>query len=376
MGSPQSGGVSEKENYIGVLNVHVHQARDITNICIYHNQDVFAKLCLTSDPENTLATQIINGGGKNPVFDQTLSLNVRTVKCSLKCEVWMMSRAKNYLEDQLLGFALVPLSDVIGGNRKLEKEFSLSSTDLFHSPAGFVQLSLSYSGSSPEVMITPSMQKSVYDAEMVESLSCEFEKIEFPDPKIVSENHLMVSEYFSIQSSDCLDATSDSENGSSFGPHPACVQSLAIQEDSESTTKESCPPPQAFPKEKNPGTSRIPNGPLHAGDGGKDTPGSEFPKPVVSSEVGPLNSGDSTPPRSESPKPAITIETVTEQEVVQQDIVDMYMKSMQQFTESLAKMALPLDVDSSSGNSNSDHKSQTTPKSISSRVFYGSRAFF
>ncbi|CAH9052700.1 unnamed protein product [Cuscuta epithymum] len=376
MGSPQSGGISEKENYIGVLDVHVHQARDITNICIYHNQDVFAKLCLTSDPENTLSTQIINGGGKNPVFNQTLSLNVQTVKCSLKCEVWMMSRARNYLEDQLLGFALVPLSDVIAGNRKLEKEFSLSSTDLFHSPAGFVQLSLAYSGSSPDVMITPSLPKSVYDAEVVESLSCEFEKIEFPDPKIVSENHLMVSEYFSTQSPDCLDVTSDSENGSPYGSHPTCVQYLEIQEESESQSREYCPPLQESPKEKTSGTSCIPNEPLCSGDGGKGTPGSEFHKPSVSSEEGPVNSGERTPPRSEFPKPAITIETVTEQEVVQQDIVDMYMKSMQQFTESLAKMTLPLNIDSSSGNSNSDHNSQTTPKSTGSRVFYGSRAFF
>ncbi|KAL3033736.1 hypothetical protein AAZX31_02G152600 [Glycine max] len=56
----------------------------------------------------------------------------------------------------------------------------------------------------------------------------------------------------------------------------------------------------------------------------------------------------------------------------------MYMKSMQQFTESLVKMKLPMDFESvptSSGNSSSEQKIQT-PKSTNSRVFYGSRAFF
>jgi hypothetical protein len=64
--------------------------------------------------------------------------------------------------------------------------------------------------------------------------------------------------------------------------------------------------------------------------------------------------------------------------MVQQDIVDMYMKSMQQFTESLAKMKLPLDIESgptSSGSSSSDKNVQAS-KNTGSRVFYGSRAFF
>ncbi|KAM1382942.1 hypothetical protein ACFX2F_035346 [Malus domestica] len=61
------------ENFIGVLEVYVHQARDIQNICIYHKQDVHAKLCLTSDPKNTVSTKTINGGGQNPVFDDNVS---------------------------------------------------------------------------------------------------------------------------------------------------------------------------------------------------------------------------------------------------------------------------------------------------------------
>jgi hypothetical protein len=64
--------------------------------------------------------------------------------------------------------------------------------------------------------------------------------------------------------------------------------------------------------------------------------------------------------------------------MVQQDIVDMYMKSMQQFTESLAKMKLPMDIErepTSSGNSSTEQKLPPS-KNGSSRVYYGSRAFF
>ncbi|MBA0792276.1 hypothetical protein Gohar_016788, partial [Gossypium harknessii] len=209
----------KEENSIGVLEVYVHQARDIHNICIYHKQDVYAKLCLTSDPESTVSTKIINGGGRNPVFNDNLRLNVRTVDSSLKIEIFMMSRVRNYLEDQLLGFALVPLSEVLLKNGKLEKEFSLSSTDLFHSPAGFVQLSLAYAGLSPEVIAIPAMPRDVAADETVkdsETSECELEKIEFPDPIIANENQMMVSEYIGIQCSNL-----DSESSESLGTSDA-----------------------------------------------------------------------------------------------------------------------------------------------------------
>ena len=90
------------------------------------------------------------------------------------------------------------------------------------------------------------------------------------------------------------------------------------------------------------------------------------------------NSSGGTPSDSKT-KPVVSVNIEPEQKMVQQDIVDMYMKSMQQFTESLAKMKLPLDIDSgttSSENSSSEQNLQATPKSNGSRVFYGSRAFF
>ncbi|MBA0873298.1 hypothetical protein Goshw_000498 [Gossypium schwendimanii] len=66
--------IFDRHNFIGVVEVYVYQARDIHNICIYHKQDVYAKLCLTSDPESTFSTKIINGGGRDPVFNENLRL--------------------------------------------------------------------------------------------------------------------------------------------------------------------------------------------------------------------------------------------------------------------------------------------------------------
>jgi len=72
-----------------------------------------------------------------------------------------------------------------------------------------------------------------------------------------------------------------------------------------------------------------------------------------------------------------------EQSAMQQQIVDMYMRSMQQFTESLAKMKLPMDLDKPEsedrGNVIQNHTNKLEAdkkKKEGSRVFYGSRAFF
>ncbi|XP_059662421.1 uncharacterized protein LOC132308377 [Cornus florida] len=385
-------GVYSSEGFIGVLEVFIHQARDIHNICIYHKQDVYAKLCLTSDPENTVSTQIINGGGKNPVFNENLRLNVRTIDSSLKCEIWMLSRVRNYLEDQLLGFALVPLSEVLIKNGKFEKEFSLSSTDLFHSPAGFVQLSLSYSGASPQVMVIPSLPTSaardavVQDSEIPED--CEFDKIEFPDPKVVNENQMMVTEYFGIpcsnmdtQSPESL-VSSDIENQTSPEIEVHVVESISTKTINSIQIPKRHSPPSSV------STNDSPSASLPASSQSCDTPGTskspnqEFVSPANENlkekreDVGAAESDASGEMSGDSfAKPVVTL---PEQKVVQQEIVDMYMKSMQQFTESLAKMKLPVDIKSgtsSSENSSSDQKLQAS-KNTGARVFYGSRAFF
>ncbi|QCE01789.1 hypothetical protein DEO72_LG7g3089 [Vigna unguiculata] len=388
---------SNSEDFIGAVDVYIHQARDIHNICIYHKQDVYAKISLTSNPENTVSTKTINGGGRNPVFNENLRLNVRTVDSAVKCEIWMLSRVKNYLEDQLLGFALVPLSEVLMKDGKLEKEFSLSSTDLFHSPAGFVQLSLAYTGTSPDVIAISAMPNELAangtdkDSETCESLVRDLDKIEFPDPKIVNEDHLMVSEYFGIpcEESQCSGSltTNDTENLSS----EAGVQ---LVESFSACSVESAQPP----KVGSPPTSVSTNGvssPSAAASSDSSDPPPPPPAAAAASKspnqeqvsankekIGEVNNGETDSSNgvlNESfPKPVVTVNIEPESNVVQQDIVDMYMKSMQQFTESLAKMKLPMDFESgptSSGNSSSEQKIQT-PKSSNSRVFYGSRAFF
>ncbi|XP_043691910.1 uncharacterized protein LOC122642475 [Telopea speciosissima] len=393
--------VADSEGFIGVLEVYVHQARDIHNICIYHKQDVYAKLCLTSDPETTVSTKIINGGGRNPVFDDHLQLKVRTLESSLKCEVWMLSRVKNYLEDQLLGFALVPLSDVLVGNGKLAQDFSLSSTDLFHSPAGFVQLALSYSGASPDVLEIPSPVASANakaaaapDSEIPDSISSEFDKIEFPDPNIVNENQLMVSEYYGIpcspldsQSSESL-ATSETDNhlSSNVGDGAHVVESFSTGSLDSLEVQKSDTPPSSVSTNGSPPAS-IPRSfqsvPDTPGDRNSSVEERQSPVKEKGANVGEADSeASSGVPSSKFSKPLVSVNIEPEPTMVQQDIVDMYMKSMQQFTESLAKMKLPLDIDNepnklgtATPKSNSDLKSPAS-KGTGSRVFYGSRAFF
>lgn len=379
---------------IGALEVYIHQARDIHNICIYHKQDVYAKIYLTSDPEKTVSTQTINGGGKNPVFNEKLRINVQTIDSSLKCEIWMLSRVKNYLEDQLLGFALVPLSEVLISNGNLEKEFSLSSTDLFHSPAGFVQLSLSYSGFSPEVISLPSppaAENTVQDSEVTESHPSEFDKIEFPDPKVANENQQMVSEYFAFPDSN-LDSqrsesyvSPDTENqlNSEIGVHVVESLSTGMIESIQLPKHDS-------PLSSDSTTNGFPSASLPANSESSDTPGASesLNQESVSPSKEKLKANregrdaesntSGEVPADTFAKPVFTVNIEPEQKVVQQDIVDMYMKSMQQFTESLAKMKLPMDMESgptSSENSSSDQISPAS-KDTGSRVFYGSRAFF
>ncbi|CAL1384696.1 unnamed protein product [Linum trigynum] len=422
-----------EDNFIGKLEVYVHQARDIHNICIYHKQDVYAKICLTSDPENTVSTNTINGGGRNPVFNQNLQINVKTVDCSLKCEVFMMSRVRNYLEDQLLGFALVPLSEVVMKNGKLEKEFSLSSNDMFHSPSGYVQLSLSYTGATPEVMAIPAADGVMRDSEVQESLECELDKLEFPDPNVANENQMMVSEYYGTPCTDldesetseslvtCDAADNHTSNGTSVA-NGVESYSAATVGSALATNKHDSPPSSVSAtngavsspsngassdnsktqSEEHNSVSKEDKG-IDAANGETDssagTPREEVTKPVVTPNMEPeqcvvqqdivdmymksmqeFTDSSAGTPRKEVTKPVASLNMEPGQGVVQQDIVDMYMKSMQQFTESLAKMKLPLDIDSSgpasSGSSNSEQQKTPSSTKAGSRVFYGSRAFF
>ncbi|KAI3673702.1 hypothetical protein L6452_39829 [Arctium lappa] len=275
----------------------------------------------------------------------------------------MLSRVRNYLEDQLLGFALIPLSEILIKNGKLEKEFVLSSTDLFHSPAGFVDLSLSYTGASPDVIAIPppppAVNGTATDSEPPKSKSSEFERIEFPDPNLANENHMMVSEYFGLSSESLVSSdTDDQVDASHFG------FSNAVE----------TPKPDSPPTSVSTNGSECASAPVvttKSANQEYDSPLKEKPAEDADAESRPLGSEPIT-------KNVVAVNVKPEHEVVQQDFVDLYMKSMQQFTESLAKMKLPLDVErerTDSGNSGSDQKIPT-PNSTQSRVFYGSRAFF
>ncbi|KAL3509990.1 hypothetical protein ACH5RR_029391 [Cinchona calisaya] len=387
------------EGFIGVLDVYIHQARNIHNICIYQNQDVYAKLSLTTDPGQTVSTQIINGGGRNPVFDENVRLNVQTIDSSLRCEVWMLSRVRNYLEDQLLGFTLVPLCNVLIENGKPAQEFSLSSSDLYHSPAGFVQLSLRYTGASPEVLEIPAshccskVDVAYKDSGVYDSLPCELDKIEFPDPKIVNENERMASEYFAIPSLDldcnsieqCDSAGNDGQITSENG---VCIQECVAFHDQGASDVPKAETPPAAQETTEPPSFSIPINPSTVSHASSSL------KPQTHDDVSELSAKNDTELKSVSPEvpasalaqPTINVTVEPEQKVVQQKIVEMYMKSMQQFTEALAKMKLPMDIGNSSGIENVDNSSENSGSSEnahaskrsepSPRVFYGSRAFF
>lgn len=80
----------------------------------------------------------------------------------------------------------------------------------------------------------------------------------------------------------------------------------------------------------------------------------------------------------------VKVKVEAEESAMQQQIVDMYMRSMHQFTESLAKMKLPMDLDKAAAEDEGDfiHNSEEKieielkKKKDSCKVFYGSRAFF
>nr|XP_027065107.1 uncharacterized protein LOC113691104 [Coffea arabica]XP_027065108.1 uncharacterized protein LOC113691104 [Coffea arabica]XP_027065109.1 uncharacterized protein LOC113691104 [Coffea arabica] len=390
----------KSEGFIGVLDVYIHQAMDIHNICIYQNQDVYARLSLTSDPEQVVSTQIINGGGRNPVFDENVRLNVRNIDSSVRCEVWMLSRVRNYLEDQLLGFTSVPLCEVLIENGKPEQEFSLSSSDLYHSPAGFVQLTLTYTGASPDVLEIPASHSCTVvdvankDSEVDDSVPCELDKIEFPDPEIVNENERMASEYFAIPCPDlecksteqCASASSD---GQLTIRNNGCVQEAVALDGQGANDVPVGETPPTILKTAEPPSVLVPINPSSVSHE------LSIPEPPNQDEVSklkdkgpsPVNNVATEVPDSTITQSVVNVTIEPEQKVVQQEIVEIYMKSMQQFTEALAKMKLPMDIGDSSGADNVDSSTSGTSGSSekanaskssepSPKVFYGSRAFF
>ncbi|XP_038879428.1 uncharacterized protein LOC120071306 isoform X1 [Benincasa hispida] len=424
----------------GVLEIFVHHARNIHNICIYENQDVYAKFSLTYNPDQTLSTRVIHGGGKNPDFNENLRMKITQLDSVLKCEIWMLSRARNYLEDQLLGFALVPLSQVIGKG-KVTENYSLSSTDLFHSPAGTVQLSLSLDkslradalNSVSDLPVSSSISSEVVllDRKISEVMldSAEYSRIEFPDVNVVMENQQMVSEYFALARNDSCsrpgiatflrlgasppqppydfemtaNSTEEHQPGS-VSPNDSSIRNSSFL--SSTTTSlsddrnsvDSAEKKTRFSGEslnsvnasvttteaKNQVSGRCPDTPTSRKSGrAVEDKESKFTKKEDKISIKKEGSIPSVKFGQLFSAPLGNINLDAEQSAMQQQIVDMYMKSMQQFTESLAKMKLPMDLDKPELEhrgvviQSHDPKPEIDQnKKDGSRVFYGSRAFF
>lgn len=412
--STTMGGAEGDSDFSGILEIYVHHARNIHNICIYENQDVYAKFSLTYNPDETLSTRIIDGGGKNPEFDERLMMEVTQNDAVLKCEIWMLSRVRNYLEDQLLGFALVPVSQIVGKG-KVTEDYSLSSTDLFHSPAGTVKLTLSLDavnssvGESNVNSSSISSEVVLLDRKISEVIldPVEYSRIEFPDMKIVKENQQMVSEYFSglnsaefasflrlgaspHQVDDCemtIIASSEDIHGGSISPNDS-VQNSGFLSSTTTSLSDDRNSADSLDKTIINHSSRLTSETNQSLNGASpDTPTSKKETKIRDEK----DKEDET--KNNKVKfgqvftaPLGNINLEAEQSAMQQQIVDMYMRSMQQFTESLAKMKLPMDLDKPPRREDREDliQSQTsneldgekTKKKDGSRVFYGSRAFF
>ncbi|KAI4305927.1 hypothetical protein L6164_029253 [Bauhinia variegata] len=427
--------------FVGILDIYVHHARNIHNICIYDDQDVYAKFSVTYNPDETISTRIINGGGKNPTFNESLRMKLTQMDAVLKCEIWMLSRARNYLEDQLLGFALVPISQIVGKG-KVTHDYSLSSTDLFHSPAGTVQLSLSLDTSQPISSTMNSISESTANSSISSEVvlldrkiskvmldPIEYSRIEFPDISVVKENQQMVSEYFNLaahasaprpnsggllpflrlsaspQVNNDLEMTVNSPDehlGESISPNESIQNSGFLSSTTTSLSDDRNSADSVEKKSHLGGDSSNSASVLISAESNQNSAGAcpDTPTSKKGSEARDDKESSFSFKEKESNKdrkveaanfgqvfsaPLGNINLEAEQSAMQQQIVDMYMRSMQQFTESLAKMKLPMDLDKPdredhSGDVIQNHNTSKleidTKKKDGSRVFYGSRAFF
>lgn len=439
---------SMSERIDGVLDITIHHATDIQNICIYGNQDVYAKFSITHSQDKVYSTQPVRAGGKNPVFNQSLQILISQPDAVLKCEIWMMSCVRTYLEDQLLGFVLVPLADLIGKDKET-RNHTLSSTDLFHAPAGTVCLSLRFYSRDTLVETPVSASQRSPDVMLLENgnqnpAPMDYNNIEFPDLQAASENQQLVSVYLKMASDDLrMDATPSGQecsrrmatqqqefSGASFlqlgsspmaevdcemaintGEEkseeitPVSSDDLTCASDDTSLSVMEAPPSSPSASTVPTPTSEEQNsmlGPTTTtstrsldsttsatcffGNGSQATPSPRSGSSVAahsSSDDKENSNSDGQESGGSFTAPVVSISMEPEESVVQQQIVDMYMKSMQQFTESLSNMKLPLDLDGGQAcpelkdNPRADKKASTEPgKKDGHRVFYGSRAFF
>uniref|UniRef100_A0ACD5XEG2 Uncharacterized protein n=1 Tax=Avena sativa TaxID=4498 RepID=A0ACD5XEG2_AVESA len=358
------------------LDVYVHGARGIHNICIYADQDVYARFSLTSSPGHApaLSTRVAAGGGASPRFDERLPpMRVRRGRIgtdALKCEVWMRSCAKSVLEDQLLGFALVPLASVAAadGARLAQSDFSLSSTDLFHSPAGTVRLSLALrTGGGDACSAAPPERASIASEVVILDLEpppveC-YSRVEFPDLNVARENEDMAVQCLPFLH---LGEAPAAEGAMEVGTSPRGETSKTVSSDGgkNASTTTTASDDMAIDI-----SSSEPTKKPRTDATSPETPTSNEVK-VAAKEKGDVFSS-----------PMGDIDMEAEQSAMQRQIMDMYVKSMQQFTESLGRMKLPIQLDGGDSGAGTvfqleERKPETDAKKDGARVFYGSRAFF
>ncbi|KNA25124.1 hypothetical protein SOVF_009330 [Spinacia oleracea] len=372
------------ESSSGKLEIFIHHARNIHNICIYDNQDVYSKFSLTYNPDEMVSTRVVLGGGKNPEFEEKLELSVKQIDSVLKCEIWMLSRVRNLLEDQLLGFSLVPIPLIINQGGKIScQNFSLSSTDLFHSPAGTVQLSLSLSENFSSVFSSANNLNSSISSEVVLlDPNDDYSSVQFPDISAVKEDQVMVAEYFN-------------SNTRSFGSFLHLGSDLKAGFDYEMAGNSSEENDHEHEQEHENRDSGILSSTTSISDDQPETGEKQSEVDGETRNGGKINEIDDCTGESSgygNPGRVFSGQGEVEQSAMQQQIVDMYMKSMQQFTESLANMKLPMDLDpgpgtgTGTGNEGPGNVIRVmergndldveNKKKDGSRVFYGSRAFF
>ncbi|MCE3049725.1 hypothetical protein HAX54_045601 [Datura stramonium] len=330
-------------------------------------------------------------------------MKVPQVDSILKCEIWMLSRAKALMEDQLLGFALVPISSVVGKG-KITQDFSLSSTDLFHSPAGIVKLSLFLNTTDPisvsnNPSCSPSSSSSISSEVVLLDRNTsqivldpvEYSRIEFPEISLVKENQEMVSQYFDLGGSFLQLAAFHSRHDDQHQQPENDYEMAAINPSEEDDDEELVDDHDSniSPKESTQNSWFLSSSMTSSLSDDRNSAGSSPDKKINDLKNNDNKKVSIKKEDEERKEPHVVfsaplgniIKIDAEQSAMQQQIVDMYMRSMQQFTESLAKMKLPLDLDKADQKDHvlQDHGSSSdmnNKRKENSRVFYGSRAFF
>ncbi|XP_078179444.1 calcium-dependent lipid-binding (CaLB domain) family protein [Carex rostrata] len=381
----------EGNNFSSLLDIYAHEALNLHNICIYANQDVYAKFSLTSNPDEALSTRVVASGGNSPRFNEQLPplrIPHPSEKAVLKVEIWMLSCAKTLLGDQLLGFTLIPISSISGTKiGKTPQEFILSSTDLFHSPAGTIRLTLTLNP-HPSIDLVPNAGPSITSEVVILDPVVDYSNIEFPDINAAQENQKMVMQYFdmgvpaqqslpfiqlspsasSVDDCEMITVNSTSENSMQ---NPTNFTGSTIT----SSSNENKIAVETF----NVSSTEV----CHGSASSPETPTSKEAKLLSKDKEATIVQ------QRVFKSPLENTNMVEEQNEMQKQIMDMYMKSMQQFTESLAKMKLPMDIDQTIAddteiviqsqerdNNKLENKNMGESKKDGSRVFYGSRAFF